>query len=70
MYKKGLPSSIDGYRAVLRKHLVIHNGKLIREFEMLYDTLHIAGYYRGNLYNVNVVKEALKAAKDFIEKIR
>jgi hypothetical protein len=41
----------------------------MREFEMLYDTLHIAGYYRGLIYNTEIVKEALKAAKTFIEKI-
>jgi len=37
---------------------------------MLYDTLHIAGYYRGLLYNVDIVKDSLKAAKVFIEKMR
>jgi hypothetical protein len=31
--------------------------------------LHIAGYYRGNLYLANMVKDALKSAKPFIEKI-
>ena len=67
--KKDLPKSIDAYRKALQKHLAIHNGKLMREFEMLYDTLHIAGYYRGLLYNVNVVNAAIKAAKSFIEKI-
>jgi len=36
----------------------------------LYDELHIAGYYRGLLHDVNIVKEALKAAKAFIEKIK
>lgn len=67
--KKELPKSVDAYRKALQKYMAIHNGKLIREFEMLYDTLHIAGYYRGLLYNINVVKAALKAAKAFIEKI-
>ncbi|MEW5768456.1 MAG: DUF5618 family protein [bacterium] len=33
--KKELPKSVDGYREVLRKHLAVHNGKLMREFEML-----------------------------------
>jgi len=41
----------------------------MRQFEMLYDALHIAGYYRGLIYNVNVVKDYLKAAKEFIDKI-
>jgi len=41
----------------------------MRQFEMLYDALHIAGYYRGLIYNVNAVKDYLKAAKEFIDKI-
>ena len=67
--KKELPKSVDEYRKVLQKHLAVHNGKLLREFEKLYDMLHIAGYYRGLLYDVNIVKDALKATKSFIEKI-
>ncbi len=68
--KKELPKSADAYRNALQKHLVIHDGKLLREFEKLYDALHIAGYYRGLLYDVEMVKDALKAAKAFIEKIK
>ncbi len=68
--KKELPKSVDAYRAALQKHIAIHNGKLMREFEKLYDMLHIAGYYRGLLYDTDVVKDALKATKIFIEKIR
>jgi hypothetical protein len=67
--KKELPKSVEAYRDALRKHIAVRNGKLMREFEMLYDMLHIAGYYRGLLYDRDVVKDALKAAKAFIEKI-
>lgn len=67
--KKELPKSVDGYRKALRKHLIVHNGKLLKEFEDLYDELHIAGYYRGNLHSVGAVKEIFKTAKAFIEKI-
>lgn len=67
--KKELPKSVDGYRKALRKYMSVHNGKLTREFERLYEELHIAGYYRGLLLHVNVVKEALKSAKAFIIKI-
>ena len=70
LIKKELPKSVDAYREALRKYLSIHNGKLLREFDTLYDELHIAGYYRGDLRHVDVVKAALKAAKGFIEKIR
>jgi hypothetical protein len=68
--KKELPKSIDAYRKALQKYLAIHNGKLLREFEALYDEIHIAGYNRGLLYDVNVVKEILKSAESFIEKIK
>ncbi len=67
--KRDLPKSVDAYRAALQKYIAVHDGKLMREFEMLYDTLHIAGYYRALIYNVNVVKEALKAAESFIKKL-
>lgn len=69
LLKKELPRSVDGYRAALQKYIAVHNGKLLREFEMLYDALHIAGYYRGLIYNTDAVKDYLKAAKVFIEKL-
>ncbi|MEW6481436.1 MAG: DUF5618 family protein, partial [bacterium] len=61
--------SVNSYREMLRKHLTIHNGKILKSFEFLYKELHIAGYYRGLLYNANSLKEILKSAKEFIEKI-
>jgi hypothetical protein len=68
--KKELPKSVDGYRGALQKYLAIRDGKLVREFESLYEELHIAGYYRALLVHVDIVKDALKAAKGFIEKIK
>lgn len=68
--KKELPRFVDAYRNALQKYLGVHNGKLLKEFEDIYDELHIAGYYRGMLHSVEVVKGALKSAKVFIEKIR
>ncbi len=68
--RRELPKSVEEYRKALQKYLAIRNGKLIREFDYLYDELHIAGYYRGLLGHVDVVKNALKAAKVFIEKIK
>lgn len=69
--KKELPKSVDEYRVMLKKYMAHagHNGKLLREFESLYDALHIAGYYRGLIYDTNAVKYYLKAARTFIEKI-
>jgi hypothetical protein len=68
--KKELPKSVEAYRDALKKHIAIRNGKLMREFENLYDALHIAGYYRGLIYDTRAVKDYLKAAREFIEKIR
>jgi hypothetical protein len=67
--KDKLPRSVDAYRDVLRKHLLVHNGKLLKNFEALYEELHIAGYYRGNLRSVEVLKGLIKSAEKFIEKI-
>jgi hypothetical protein len=67
--KKELPRSVDAYRKALQKHLAVHDGKLLREFEALYEALHIAGYYRGNIYLVNMIKDALRAAKSFIDRL-
>jgi hypothetical protein len=69
MSKKELPRSVDAYRKALQKYLTVHDGKLLREFEALYEALHIAGYYRGNLYLVDMIKDALKATRAFIDKI-
>jgi len=68
--QKELPRSYEAYQKVLRRHLAIHNGKLFRQFDWLYDTLHIAGYYRGLLHQVDVVKNVLEATQQFIEKLK
>jgi hypothetical protein len=58
LIKKDLPRSVDAYRRALQKYLTVHDGKILREFEALYEALHIAGYYRGNLYLVDMIKDA------------
>lgn len=70
LIRKELPKSIDAYREALRKYLAVHNGKLLREFEKLYDALHIGGYYRALIYDTRAVKDYLKAAEEFIERIK
>jgi len=67
--RKELPKSVDAYHEALQRHLAAHNGKLMREFESLYDLLHIAGYYRGLLRDRKVVRDALDAAGRFIKKV-
>jgi hypothetical protein len=66
--EKDLPQSVDGYRDMLKKYALAHDGKLLMEFDMLYKALHIAGYYRGFLEDVTMVKDALRAARSFIHK--
>jgi len=67
--KKELPKKVEEYIKALKKYAGVHNGKLIRQFHDIYDELHIAGYYRGDLHSVGAVKSAINTAKDFIEKI-
>ncbi|MBI4690320.1 MAG: DUF5618 family protein [Nitrospirae bacterium] len=68
--KKELPKKVEEYRKALQKYVSVHNGKLLRQFDDVYDELHIAGYYRGNLHTVETVKGAFKTAKDFIQKLK
>jgi hypothetical protein len=68
--KKELPKKVEEYEKVLKKYASQHNGKLLREFDVLYEELHIAGYYRGNLYHTDAVKAVLKAAANFIDKLK
>jgi len=69
LHRKELPKSVDGYLAAIKKHLAVNDGKLIRGFNSLYDALHIAGYYRGLIYEVSAVKDYLNAAERFINKL-
>ncbi|HLC17365.1 MAG TPA: DUF5618 family protein [Thermodesulfovibrionia bacterium] len=69
LHTKELPKSVEGYVAAIKKHLAINNGKLIREFNSLYDSVHIAGYYRGLIYRTDTVKYELKAVEAFIKKL-
>jgi hypothetical protein len=75
LIKKGvdnreLPQSVDEYREMIRQYAMIHDGKLVKEFEKLYKALHIAGYYRGLLEDVAMVRDAFRAAKVLIDKFR
>lgn len=67
---RGLSQKVEEYRKALQKYVSIHNGKLLKEFDDIYDELHIAGYYRGFLHSTDAIKAALKTAKDFIQKLK
>ncbi len=66
--KNELPKKVEEYQKSLKKYS-IHNGKLLVQFNDLYDELHIAGYYRGLLHSTSAVKGALQLAKDFVSKL-
>jgi hypothetical protein len=68
--KKELPKKVEEYEKALKKHTSPYNGKLLKEFDALYEELHIAGYYRGLLYHVDAVKAVIKGARQFIEKLK
>lgn len=68
--KRDLPKKVEEYEKALRKHVSAHNGKLLSQFNDLYDELHIAGYYRGLLHSTDAVKGAMKMARNFIEKLK
>lgn len=67
--KKELPKKVEEFRKALKKYGAVHNGKILRQFDNIYDELHIAGYYRGMLHSTGAVKEIFKTAKVFIKKI-
>jgi hypothetical protein len=67
--KKELPKKVEEYEKALKKYASALDGKLLKAFRDIYDELHIAGYYRGNLHRVDVVKAALKGAEEFISKL-
>lgn len=69
LLKKQLPKKVDEYRKALKKYASPYNGKLLGNFDNIYDELHIAGYYRGNLHSTDAVKAAMKSARAFISKI-
>ncbi|MBI4689837.1 MAG: DUF5618 family protein [Nitrospirae bacterium] len=50
--EKELPKSVEEYKKALKKHIGVHNGKLLKEFNNLYESLHIYGYYRGGIDRV------------------
>ncbi len=59
-----LPTSYQGYRDWLKK--APHNGKLLAAFRIVYENLHIFGYYRGGV-NVDMVKAGFKYARVIID---
>jgi len=61
--KDELPQSIEHYERVLKT--IPHNGKLKENVKIVYQNLHLLGYYRGGT-NVDMIKAGMKAVKDII----
>ncbi len=70
LVRNELPKKVEEYEKALRRYASVYNGKLLKQFQDLYDELHIAGYYRGMLHRVGIVKETFKGAKEFIEALK
>jgi len=69
LLRKELPKKVEEYEKAIKKYLSVHDGKLLRQFQGLYDELHIGGHYRGILHHVGALGDILKAAEDFIQKV-
>jgi hypothetical protein len=70
LLKKGIPSdklptSLIEYEKALQK-TIPHDGKLFAAFTVVYQNLHIFGYYRGGI-GVDMIKEGFKSAKTIID---
>ena len=59
-----LPTSIEGYEKATRK--IPHNGKLMSALVVVYQNLHIFGYYRGGV-DVEMIKSGFSKAKLIID---
>jgi hypothetical protein len=68
--KKELPRKVEEYRKALQRYVSVHNGKLLNEFDALYNELHMAGYYRGLFQHTGIVREVFKKSRQFIEKLK
>lgn len=58
-----LPASIEGYYSLLRR--VPHNGKLKAALTVVYQNLHLFGYYRGGI-DVEMIKAGIRRAEEII----
>lgn len=65
MDERNLPRSYYAYLDALKRCLA-HNGKVKSALTIVYQNLHIFGYYRDGV-NVSVIKEGFQAAKFIIE---
>jgi putative IMPACT (imprinted ancient) family translation regulator len=60
-----LPTSLEGYLSAIDKYLY-RNRTFTRQFTVVYQNLHIFGYYRGAI-DVAMIKSGFKNAKMIID---
>ena len=61
-----LPQNKKEYDIALKK-LKVYNGKLKTKFDSLWKIIHVSGYYRGNIDDIKMIKDAFRSAKGFID---
>ena len=59
-----LPTSIEEYYSVISK--IPYNGKLRSKLTVVYENLHILGYYRGGV-GVQMIKDGFMKAKEIVD---
>jgi len=67
--EKDLPQDWEIYKSYISKYLTQKDGKLLKLANSLYKEIHIAGYYRGLLEDINRIKDIFKDAEKFIKKL-
>jgi hypothetical protein len=65
--EEDLPSTTTGYREYLNRYLV-HNGKVREAFSLVWENLHVFGYYKG-ASSVELVKDGFKNAKIILDSL-
>lgn len=62
-----IPESWDALREAVAKRLAVHNGKLVRHLNVVYQMVHLNGYYRGAYWTPVEVKQAFTLAHRLIK---
>lgn len=64
---KEIPRSWEALRAAIVKHLAMRNGKLIKLVNVVYEMIHLEGYYYGAYKTPLQAREAFAFARQLIE---
>lgn len=64
---KAMPRSWDGLREAVAKHLAVRNGKLMSVLNRAYLSVHLGGYYWGDMQTPEMGRSAMDIARRVIE---